>query len=428
MSIKSLAGKQILVFISVLVLQTFLKKTSINESIPFLDLWDEFVVLFMLPTVFKSLHMIINNTNLVFLLIMVLIYWFFLILSSFFGEGGFVQGVYQFVLEAKYLIIFFYAICVYQGRDSQLHLDVIFRVLVLINIPFVFIQMFAPSFYDILFPNGAHTGMFYLQSGGALSRTAGIFHYTGLFAVFSSLSSIFFSTKLLIKYDKKDAMYLFLSILFLLTSLSRGEIFSFIIGFFVINYVYFTKKSVKPIIIVVMLLLGALSYFALESYIIEALNELGVGYSYSDNAPRSLFMNVSLQIANDYFPLGSGSGTFGGISAVVFDSVIFYKYLIAYEWYFDAGHYLTDTYWPKILGEAGVVGLIFNAMFMVYLPITQAIRKDVGFTSIYTTWVYVFLFFNSLSSPIYSSTLTIVLCAFLLGGIYPLKSNRRIDE
>lgn len=76
---------------------------------------------------------------------------------------------------------------------------------------------------------------------------------------------------------------------------------------------------------------------------------------------KSIMTSTSLQIAKDYFPLGTGFGTFGSTYAKNFYSPVYYLYGISEnpELGVESQLYLTDQFWPTLLGETGVLGTIF---------------------------------------------------------------------
>ncbi|MDZ7902873.1 MAG: hypothetical protein U5L01_10200 [Rheinheimera sp.] len=85
----------------------------------------------------------------------------------------------------------------------------------------------------------------------------------------------------------------------------------------------------------------------------SSFQEMGFGDLTWETAPRALLMHASQDIAIENFPFGGGLGTFGGLSADVFDSNLYYKYNLSREWWFNERLFLRDTYWPKIIGESG---------------------------------------------------------------------------
>lgn len=77
---------------------------------------------------------------------------------------------------------------------------------------------------------------------------------------------------------------------------------------------------------------------------------------------RTELTKASLEIAADHFPLGTGFATFG--SSVTADaayySQLYFDYGLATVWGLEPGHtnFLSDTFWPTVVGQFGVLGTI----------------------------------------------------------------------
>ncbi len=77
------------------------------------------------------------------------------------------------------------------------------------------------------------------------------------------------------------------------------------------------------------------------------------------NVARNAIYLVSLKIAKDYMPLGSGLATYGGWIANLYYSPLYIQYGLNRIWGLEeGGTFLTDTFWPYVIGQFGVLGLI----------------------------------------------------------------------
>ena len=103
----------------ILVCQSFIQKLAISESISFLKIFDELVVLYCIPFAIR-IGFILFNKNKVFkgFFSFLIIYWLFTIISSLFGVGSLSQALYQFVLDSKFIIIFLYCYGAYRENIS----------------------------------------------------------------------------------------------------------------------------------------------------------------------------------------------------------------------------------------------------------------------------------------------------------------------
>lgn len=109
----------------------------------------------------------------------------------------------------------------------------------------------------------------------------------------------------------------------------------------------------------------------LQSNIDDNIDYIGdVGF---EEHVRLIMYFASFKIAMDYFPFGSGAGSFGSLASIsnyfspLYDlygvSVVPSNTVAAVE---IGAHTLLDTYWPHILAEAG----FFGTFLMIFLYIT----------------------------------------------------------
>lgn len=93
---------------------------------------------------------------------------------------------------------------------------------------------------------------------------------------------------------------------------------------------------------------------------------------------RSALYGASLEIARDYFPLGAGLGRYGSHMSRVDYSPLYAQYGLSdiRGLQDDNDQYITDTFWPMILGEHGVVGVIAYGAFLLALLV--ALWRAVG--------------------------------------------------
>jgi hypothetical protein len=81
---------------------------------------------------------------------------------------------------------------------------------------------------------------------------------------------------------------------------------------------------------------------------------------------RSALYGASVEIAIDQFPLGAGVGRFGSHMSRVEFSPLYEQYDLTRIRGLqpDNSDYVTDTFWPMVLGEMGVFGVIAYVTFL----------------------------------------------------------------
>lgn len=177
-------------------------------------------------------------------------------------------------------------------------------------------------------------------------------------------------------FTQKDRI-IFLIMLALGLISTRAKFYGFyalsvmcIIFFSNVKNIRITPKNILLLIVTLALILlvakNKISLYFLDSLSIE--NE-------KDLIARFVLYATSFEIFRDYFPFGSGFGSFATFSSGVYYSNIYQEYGIEKVWGIskDFYSYIADTYYPS-LAQFGIVGVILYVCFWVYI-----LRKAFGF-------------------------------------------------
>lgn len=93
---------------------------------------------------------------------------------------------------------------------------------------------------------------------------------------------------------------------------------------------------------------------------------------------RSAVTIGSLSVAADHFPLGTGFGTFGSWISGQNYSALYYKYgmEVVPGLRPDFYEFISDTFWPMILGQFGIIGFVLFVyiIFNIYKKITENVN------------------------------------------------------
>jgi hypothetical protein len=128
---------------------------------------------------------------------------------------------------------------------------------------------------------------------------------------------------------------------------------------------------------------------------------------YTKGNPRLLLYQTSLQIASTEFPFGAGLGRFGSPMSRLEFSPVYAEYGLDRIWgltpLFPA--YVTDTFWPHILGEMGVPGLGAYIVFLGSIGVslwrsTRRVSAPVLLAFCLGAWM---IFINALAESVASS-------------------------
>lgn len=164
------------------------------------------------------------------------------------------------------------------------------------------------------------------------------------------------------KREKKDWLIASMMLLPGLASI-RAKFFAEFIMWF--SIIFFVKSKVKINIkyVVVGTIVFLVAYHVNQDKIIE--------YFYNgmkDDKARAVLYYTAVQIFKDFFPFGSGFGSFATDSAAKFYSPLNYRYHLSHIWGLGADdiangvNYYSDTFYP-ILAQFGVVGTFLFLWF-----------------------------------------------------------------
>lgn len=212
----------------------------------------------------------------------------------------------------------------------------------------------------------------------------------------------------------------------------RRYILISIFSFITISALLFIKSLIAAAIVVFVFISYfynsiAIRYFFYVSFVISIilLSFLGeplfeeASYKYKlyfgENAsktPRNALYIAGYQIAKDYFPLGSGHGTFGSYPVGRNYSDIYYDYHLDKVHGLgpeDAkgntdSHFIFDTYWSGIMGEMGFIAFVLFLVLWLfpafkaftYLKSHDYLEKSFAFIIVATIGS---IFFESIAAP-----------------------------
>lgn len=159
-----------------------------------------------------------------------------------------------------------------------------------------------------------------------------------------------------IKRNRYIALALVLTGMFAPKFKFMGEVVCFI------AFVFFLKKrlnfrSPKTMIYcaIVVAIILAVTWTRFDAYYVSGMS--------NDELARPMTYKTSLKILYDYFPFGSGMGTFACNGAWQYYSPLYYKYNLNGIWGLDeGGGFICDAYYPT-LAQFGIVGVFFFLWF-----------------------------------------------------------------
>lgn len=128
---------------------------------------------------------------------------------------------------------------------------------------------------------------------------------------------------------------------------------------FILATITFVKKRIK---INLKYVLVGVATISAGFYLV--VDKLRFYFIHSDGAARYLLYKTMPQILIDYFPFGSGLGSYATHASGKYYSMLYYKYGIAFGYGMSETNYsyIADTYFP-VLAQFGVLGIVLFIIF-----------------------------------------------------------------
>lgn len=153
--------------------------------------------------------------------------------------------------------------------------------------------------------------------------------------------------------------------------------------------------------------------------------ELGGG------SARSVMTATSFEIMGDYFPIGTGFGTYASNAAAENYSPVYklYGFDEIYElasWNPEA--FLSDTFWPIIVGQTGFLGTVgyVSAMAVIFHKIFL-LKKVNRYWFLAGLFIILYLLISSTAEPAFNNSVAIPL-GVLLGGLVRTAQKHRYPD
>ncbi len=218
-----------------------------------------------------------------------------------------------------------------------------------------------------------------LLAGTTLRLIPGMFRELGAFGSSMNIGVIISLSLYIVTKERKYIYFaIFLSFGVFLTILKKS-MFSNIIIWIAFAYVHFSlKRRLKLIVYGIFFL--AMSFSLVGDKFVKDI-KVNLDY-YNRVGPkghvRVAMYVASFQIAKDYFPFGSGMGTFASLASIIGGySKVHIDYGVSEIGgnspldVARGGHTLLDTYWPHILAELGFFGTAIF-LFLWLFPVLSA--------------------------------------------------------
>lgn len=214
---------------------------------------------------------------------------------------------------------------------------------------------------------------------------------------------------LLIFFEKSNYKYMIITLVVLVSTLRSKAIAVALVYMVILYVVEMRDKRFKTWHVISIITIGiVVAWSQIQFYYVKL----------EGSSARSLLTLTSLKILNDYFPIGTGFGTFASHGAAVNYSPVYFKYGLNNYWELSDANpnaFFDDTFWPIIIGQSGIMGTLAYVWLLVKMFCINT-KVRVLSKHMYATVLFVFayLIISSTSEPSFNNAVAIPM-AMLLG-------------
>lgn len=389
------------VFIIIFYLLIF--KDAFLNIFSFFQYIDEIIAILAIPIFFINLY---KNRGIIYLKCEKYSYYIFLYLYIFIGVMSNIIYQYQSLIDAVLPDIFI---------NLKFWWSIYVAKYLLGDIDFtknskkiVFHIKFVITIYIILFIYHNIFGEIFPESERFGFKVTWLFYEVHTFFVAICIFLISLST-MVKPYFRYNKLYMAI-LLILLCSNLRFKAFGAAAIYVILYYFILYKNKIinKKLILLIGIFCLLIGFTQLEFYFFSEVGE---------NTARFLLLTTAFNIVKDYFPLGTGFATFASYYSSVDYSPIYYMYDIYNVYGISEVHpvYITDSFWPMILGQTGIIGTI------IYILIIRNLYKQIKMIKdknkyYYVAAIYAFFYLciSSTSETAFVSPISIPL-ALIIG-------------
>ena len=191
---------------------------------------------------------------------------------------------------------------------------------------------------------------------------------------------------------------------------------------FLIFYFYMLVFNKKPSLILLVLFSPIIILIGWEQI---------YGYFFSDvamDSARGALTYKSIEIAQDFFPLGTGFGTYASAPSAESYSPIYHLYGLSNVWGLSESNpmFVSDVFWPMIISQNGFLGLlIYLCIIVFYITRIQNLYKSDKKGYLLCMGAFIYLLISSTSESAFVNPLSLPL-ALVIGLCFSVNRQKSI--
>lgn len=264
---------------------------------------------------------------------------------------------------------------------------------------------------DQWFYNYAPNGTRYFNSSSGFIRATGIVAFFGLFG-FMNLIAFFLARKYYHGKRKKLILAIFVISIFVSFSYKTIGTLALLLFFQYKNKLKFFR--VVAVLFVIALIATPNTLGDMGDNLVYRVRE----YVTEGNSARGESYRVMVSDILDFNLFGRGVGSFGGPSSVTYNSPVYYER--NFNWYSTTNLATTDTYYPHLFVEMGIIGAFFYLLILTTPLIFLKWKRDKFPVALV---IYFALFFDSLFSYSLNNVAFLVVSLLFLYPLYYFDSK-----
>lgn len=243
----------------------------------------------------------------------------------------------------------------------------------------------------------------YTERYGIMSNRLFYSHPTYLAAV-----CIFLLCSFILFYKKLNTKYTYILMFIILTTLRMKAIGFLVVFSLICLFVIKTNKKItfSKITIVAIVCIFAV-YNQIEYYFFE-----------TNDSARQVLLVTSFKIANDHFPFGAGFGTYASHFSAQIYSPVYSLYNIQDTYGISRNNtsFISDSFWPMIIGQFGYIGSICYviSLIIILIKIQRSFKQEEKYKYIAKIMAFSYLIIASTSEAAFVNTISIPL-AIIIG-------------
>lgn len=278
-----------------------------------------------------------------------------------------ILGIFDYL--KNFLPLFIYASFVKDFKEFKKLFHIILIVTVILGIIAIFQELWALSNRYIFQPQKDYTGLLWRLG---IFRTPSLMIDPSVFGLYC----VMILTVYLSINNKPSYLYAIPLITGVLTSVSRIAY----TGFMLLGLSQILKGQKWVVVLLIPMIILMILIFSIED--INVLKYLDIDRQfllYGDEALinfRDTAREGAILIWKEHFLIGAGPGSYGGIVSLKYNPSVYGRYKLPSDFIYhlkELGG--IDQFWPQLLAECGIVGIVSFTMFLVAIIVVLLILK-----------------------------------------------------